>query len=157
MSGLDMVSSLDKLLLAASALQLGLLSPEDIIAEAAELLSELPSNVSLAQLAGAEPSMDCVMKLLSQTLALEGLSVPSVPEAGRILVRDISRAILAGKVSAPEGARTIWWQIVRRVPELESEFGHFVGLSSEWEDDYLNRNQYESDIRRAAAKVTRNP
>ncbi len=145
---------MERLRLAAAAVQLDLVSPEVvIIAEAADILPDLPSNRPLAELAGASPSREVVSGVLSRALEVEGSHMPSDNEAGRIVARNISRAILGGKVSASEGAREIWWKVVRRVPSLEGELGHFAGLASEWEDDIAHRAEYEADIREAATEV----
>ena len=148
-----MDAPLQRLRCAAAALRLDLLPPEGVVAEAAKLVNELPTNRSLAELAGATATTEVVTDLLSRALEEEVSSLPSDREAGRIVAREVCRAIVRADVSPVEGARTIWWKVVRRVPELERELGHFVGLASEWEDDSAHRAQYEDDIRRAAAAL----
>ena len=145
--------ALRRLRSAAARLRVDVLWPEALVAEAAEILPELPSNEPLAELAGATPLREPVEELLSRALEWEGSRMPSDYEAGKIVAREIGESILSGAMSAPEGARMIWWKVVRRVPELESELGHFVGLASEWEDSIGHRDEYEADIRRAAAEL----
>ncbi len=137
----------------AAGLQLDLISPEGVITEAANLLSEFPSNGPLADLANAAPFREPVLSLLAKALRVEGSGLPSEREAGLLMAKDVGRRIINGQMSPSDGARTIWWKVVSRVPELEGELGHFVSLASEWEDDTAHRAEYEADIRRAAAEL----
>lgn len=152
-----METPVNRLRSVAAALRLDMITPQGVITEAVELLSDLPLNRPLAELAGAEPLRGAVAEVLSRALVAEGSDMPSDNEAGRIVAETISKAIVTGAVAPSEGARAIWWKVVRRIPELESELGHFIGLASEWEDDTAHRAEYENDIRQAAAKLADRP
>lgn len=143
----------EKLRLAAAWFKLDLRPPESVVDAAVELLDELPTNEALAELAGTKAFREDVTEALSRALVAEGMALPSDEEAGRLVARDVAGAIVRGDIGPVEGARLIWWDIVRGVPALEGELLHFVGMASEWEDDIAHRPEYEAEIRAAATEL----
>lgn len=148
-----MSTALEVLRSVASRFQLELLPPEFVVAQAAELVQGLPDNRDLAELAGTTPLRDFVGDALARALESEGMHFPTPEDAGRLVAHEAAEAIVRGDTSPVEGARLIWWDVVRAVPQLDEELGHFIGLASEWEDDSSHRNEIEDDIRRAAAEL----
>jgi hypothetical protein len=148
-----MYTAVERLELLAAELHLEMTSPATVVARAADLVADMPSNEALARLAGAEPLLNVVVDLLTTALEQEGSTLPQGPSAGRLVARHLCRSIVENEIEPIDGARAIWWKVVRQVPELESDLGHFVGLASEWEDDAARRDEYATDIRMAAAEV----
>lgn len=147
------VNPRERLRLVAAWFKLDLRPPESVVDAAVGLLDELPTNEALSELAATKPFREDVTEALSRTLAAEGMAVPSDEEAGRLVARDVAAAIVRGDIGPVDGARLIWWDIVRGVPALEGELLHFVGMASEWEDDVAHRAEYEAEIREAAAEL----
>ena len=76
---------------------------------------------SLRQLSGAsEHDTEEAHRLFAKALRELGLPVPSVPEAGLTLARDIAREVLSGDIAPYEGAKQIWDHVYTRLPELKN-------------------------------------
>jgi hypothetical protein len=58
-----------------------------------------------------------------------------------------------GSVDPVHGARTIWWDVLRRVPALEDRLGEFAGLAGEWEDATEHRSEFGNAIVDAASRL----
>jgi hypothetical protein len=140
--------------LTAAELVLDLISAEEAVARAADLVTAFPSNVALAEFAGMTPTREAAWSMLASALDAAGLAMPTPMDAGRTVALAACQRIDDGSVTPYDGARLIWSRVIERVPELRSEFGHFAGLASEWQDDEEHRGDYEADIRAAAKHMT---
>jgi len=119
-------------------------------------LIEDPTNDSLVALAilDAEDGQE-VDSALDAVLAEMGIAPLYPNEAAMILAKKTAEDIIANKVTPHDGARFIWVKLARRVPEVEEALRVFIGLASEWEEDPIHREQYDSDIVRASRSLVR--
>ena len=148
--------------LAASALRtramrlLDLADPHQVIEWANAALIEDPTNDSLVALAilDAEDGQE-VDSALDAVLAEMGIAPLYPNEAAMILAKKTAEDIIANKVTPHDGAWFIWVKLARRVPEVEEALRVFIGLASEWEEDPIHREQYDSDIVRASRSLVR--
>lgn len=73
-------------------------------------------------------------------------------QAGLRIAKSIAVKVLAGQIDPYEGAREIWqgvWEQAGRPAELTP----FVGLASEYEDDFAHRQQYINDLIQEASNL----
>jgi hypothetical protein len=113
--------------------------------EQAASTSTPPQLVALASLP-AEAESATVDRLLGEYLRGMGDPVTTDTQAGLLVAKRLARDVVDGALEPSVGARRIWWDVVRRVPELGGQLGSFVGLASEWEDSPNDRGDYELDI-----------
>jgi hypothetical protein len=132
-------------------LLMGLVTPEEVVRWASELITEVSRPSALVDLASTvSPRESDVNNSLRHLIAELGGAPLGLADAALIVSRRIAKDISSGNVAPYDGARVLWWTIRRRAPEIESLLRPFVGLASEWEDHPSARPQYEQSIREAA-------
>jgi hypothetical protein len=138
----------------AAQRRLDLLGPRDVISWANNRIASGDDASTLLSLALMSDTYGAdVDEQLEQLLDEIGAPRLDDVRAAMIVARMIAQKIVDGSLSPIEGSRTIWWRIVRRVPEAEPRLRQFIGLASEWEDAPSQRSAYEKDIEDEAARL----
>lgn len=134
--------------------KLDLIGPSEVVRWAEEQarngVVEFDALIDLA----AEPISECAEVDVALRSLAHDLDYDRMTEmqAGEIAVRSVARCMERGIISPIEAARRIW-RIVLRVPACEPEFRTFIGLASEWDDDFAHRNDIEDEIRVRACEL----
>lgn len=87
--------------------------------------------------------------LVDAALEARGEEPPDHLMAAKMCAREAAEEIVRASLEPYVGARRLW-QLARMVPAIEPELRVFIGLASEWEDDPINRAEYDADIASAA-------
>jgi hypothetical protein len=135
-----------KNLLLFSRYRLGTFAVQDLIAFGVSALEAGLDSVSLRQLSWAsQDESENISKLFEQSLMELGLKLPSTDEACIALAAELATEAIDGRRSPYDVAREVWWKIYNRFPQVE-RLRVFVGLASEYEDDWKNRASYEAEM-----------
>jgi hypothetical protein len=130
--------------------QLGAFSADTAPAQAAALLAAGYDTPALGELAGlVRPDGDEVEAAMGRVAQEFGLPASTNASAGRVLVREWTRQILAGELTAAEGARLIW--NVTCAPDVPpGEYAPFIGIAIQYLELTDQRTALDEDMRRAA-------
>jgi hypothetical protein len=140
--------------------ELRLISTDEVIDEATDFLGVIdPGPDSLVRIAvQRDTRWEDVHELCLRVLTELGLALPSRVEAGRLGARKIARDIVAGAEPPLQGARKLWSDIARQVPELLEELAEFAALADDWEERFKERDSVDQEIvARAEAFLGRKP
>jgi len=135
-----------KLNAAINAYVLEQILTDDLPDVAAGALVDGHESESLRELAdSARSDSGEIRRLFCKALGELGLPMPSRQEAGLATARSIAKDVVDGRMNPYDGARTIWWELYRRIDHLEP-LKPFVGLANEYEDDEKHREDYAREI-----------
>jgi hypothetical protein len=132
--------------------RLGLSDWREIERVGLDELAKGGSEPEIVSLASVTASTENLGELVDAAVKARGEDVPDETSAALLVAREVAEGIVAARLTPPSGARTLW-QLARQVPDIEPQLRVFVGLSSEWDDDVLNRPAYETDIVAAAREL----
>jgi hypothetical protein len=135
---------------------LDLIDPLEVLTWAAERVGVIayppPTLLALASLTKPVYGVD-VDGLLGDTLRELGTPPLTDQEVGLRVAKRIANEIVNGSVEPAVGARRIWWDVLGKVPSLDTQLSGFVAAASEWEDDPAHRTDYEGDIVQLARRL----
>jgi hypothetical protein len=143
--------SVDRLSETAAKGVLGLATARDIVETATLALATGHDSESLRNiLALPDSTTDEAWALFRQALQELGLVLPARREAVLTLATDIAHAILAGEVSAYDGAKQIWEFATQVSDEPIGGLDPFIYAGSEWEERPDDRDFFDGAIVDAA-------
>jgi hypothetical protein len=126
---------------------------EDLPLIATNALLRGVDSQSLRELAGTrledyQDARDLFEKVCDEL----GIIKPTPEEARWQLVYEWAAAVTSGAMTPIDAARRIWWDGWEELGRPDS-LTTFVGLTSQWEDDPAHRDDFNHEIRAAAASL----
>ena len=138
---------------------LDLIAPGQAVRWAAERAAERDASPQVVAIAALTEDVraDDIASLIDDLLETEGAAPLDDERAGLIVAKMLAQDIVDGTIAPAVGARTIWWDVVGRVPTTRDRLADFVGLASEWEDNPEHREAYDAEIVSAAHGLITSP